>query len=139
MARISPFSRAYLRKRAAQKMEDACEIWHPTEVSFDRSTGVASLGKGTVLYSGPCRIWQTTPGDHVMIGDEQATVTQTYLSLPYDAYTPRHDDVVRVTKASDPELVGDYFQAIAASVSGGLRASRRFKVAVYKSGRKDSW
>lgn len=141
MVRISPFARAYLRRRTTEKMEDACQIWHPREnVSFDRTTGVATAFKGDLLYEGPCRIWQVTPGSPTLLGDEVITQAQTMLSLPFDApVQPRRDDVVYVTKATDPALQGFYFQAIASSFSGGLRASRRFQVSVMKNARKDTW
>jgi len=136
--RISPTSQAYIRKRATALMHDACTIYKPGKPVLDRNTGKTVTGPPTVKYTGPCRIWEVSAGQQMLMGDEQITLTQTYLSLPFDAPVPEEDDTVQILQADDTNLVGKTVSVISTVHGGGLRASRKLLVRVVES-EKDSW
>lgn len=138
MRKITSFSRSYLRRRATYRMEDECRIWKPGKPVIDPVTKKATREAGETKYEGPCRFWEVSAGSQVVIGEEQITMTQSYLSLPWDAPIPESDDVVKLTKSDDPDLVGRTVSIVSMVRGGGLRASRRFLVQVTDS-KRDSW
>jgi hypothetical protein len=138
MVGISKFGRSYVRKRATQRQDDACKIWKPGPVVVDKSTGKSSRSVLQVKYEGPCRFWEVTAGQQIVVGDEQITMTQAYLSLPYNAPIPEADDVVEITHSDDTDLIGRTVEVISAVRGGGLRASRRLMVKVRES-KKANW
>lgn len=138
MTQISPFAAAYVRKRTAERMVDECKIWKPGKVVLDRTTGQSVREILQTRYEGPCRFWEVTSGTQVVIGDQQYTSTQSYLSLPYNSPIPESDDVVQITKSVDVDLIGRTVRVISVVRGGGLRASRRFLVQVVDS-KKDTW
>lgn len=89
-------------------------------------------------YEGVCRFWEVQAGSPVVIGDQQVTVTQSYLSLPFDSYVPEQDDIVLITKSADHDLEGRTVQVVSTVRGGGLRASRKFQVRLVES-QKASW
>lgn len=136
--RISPFAGAYVRKRTTEHMVDSCKIWKPGAPVVDPVTGVATRPQSTIKYEGPCRFWEVPSGTQVIVGDQQITQAQTYLSLPYNSIIPESDDVVQITDSDDIDLVGRMVNVISVVRGGGLRASRRFLVQVVES-KKDTW
>lgn len=135
--RISPFAGSYVRKRTTERMVDACKIWKPGAVVID-ANGVASRAAGTTKYEGPCRFWEVPGGVQVIVGDEQITTANAFLSLPYNSIVPESDDVVQITASVDNDLVGRVVNVTGVIRGGGLRASRRFTVQVVSS-KKESW
>ena len=138
MTRISPFAAAYVRKRTTERMVDECRIWKPGKVVLDRTTGKTVREVLQVRYEGPCRFWEVTAGNQVVIGDQQYVSTQSYLSLPFNSPIPESDDVVQITKSDDIDLIGRTVRVISVVRGGGLRASRKFLVQVVDS-KKDTW
>lgn len=136
--RISPTTQAYIRKRATDLMHDTCIIYKPGKPVLDRNTGKTHTGPPLVKYTGPCRFWEVQAGQQMLMGDEQITITQTYLSLPFDAPVPEEDDTVEILACADASLVGMTVSVISVVRGGGLRASRKMLVRVVES-EKDSW
>lgn len=138
MVGISAFAASYVRKRTSERMVDECRIWKPGPVILDRTTGKTSRGEDILKYQGVCRFWEVTAGGAALLGDEQVTISQTYLSLPYNAVVPEQDDIVKITMSVDPDLVGRTVKVVSTVRGGGLRASRRFLVQVVES-QKPTW
>ena len=136
--RISPFAASYVRKRTTEHMVDACIIWTPGEIVVDPDTGQAQRAQGTIKYQGPCRFWEVNAGPQIVVGEEQITTAEAYLSLPYNSIVPESDDVVQITASVDEDLVGRMVNVLSVVRGGGLRASRRFRVQVVES-TKASW
>jgi hypothetical protein len=136
--RISPTAQAYIRKRATELMADQCRIFKPQKPVLDRSTGKTVTPAPIIKYEGPCRFWEVQSGGQVLIGDEQLTMSQTYLSLPFDAPVPESDDIVELTGSADSSLVGSTVQVISIVRGGGLRSSRKMLVRVVES-QKANW
>lgn len=136
--RISPFAASYVRKRTTEHMVDRCKIWKPGAPVVDPGTGVATRPVAEMKYDGPCRFWEVNAGQQIVVGDEQISMTQTYLSLPYDSIIPEADDVVQITECDDSDLVGRMVNVTGVVRGGGLRASRKFSVQVVES-KKATW
>lgn len=137
MIGISAFATHYLRTRTAERMEDACRIFSKGQITVNPDH-TASRGEDEVKYEGPCRVWEVTAGNQVVISDSQVVMSQTYLSLPYDAPVPESDDIVLITSSADPDLMGRTVSIVGVVRGGGLRASRKFTVRVVDS-QKASW
>lgn len=135
---ISPFAAAYVRKRTTEHMVDTCKIWKPGKPVRDPVTGVTKRAVETMKYEGPCRFWEVSAGSTVVVGDEKITMTQSYLSLPFNALIPESEDVVQITKSVDDDLVGRVVTIEGVVRGGGLRASRKFSVKVVES-KKATW
>jgi hypothetical protein len=135
--RISPFAASYVRRRTTEHMVDRCKVWKPGDIIVD-TDGNAHREVGTVKYEGPCRFWEVNAGQQIVVGDEQISMTQSYLSLPFDSVVPEQDDVVEITACVDSDLVGRMVNITGVVRGGGLRASRKFSVQVVES-KKASW
>jgi hypothetical protein len=136
--RVSPTAQAYIRRRASELMADECRIFKPQKPVLDRNTGKTVTPSPVTKYEGPCRYWEVQSGQQISVGDEQLTLTQSYLSLPYDAPVPESDDIVEITKSVDSTLQGTTVAVISITRGGGLRGSRKLLVRVVES-KKDSW
>lgn len=134
---VSRFAASYVRKRTTERMEDRCRIWKPGP-PVTGPDGKATRSVATVKYEGKCRIWEVSSGTQVLIGDEKLTMTQTYLSLPYNSVVPESDDVIKILACDDNDLVGRTVTVLSVVRGGGLRASRKFLVQVVES-RKATW
>lgn len=137
MIGMSDYATRYLRDRTAARMEDTCRIFTPGKMVVG-SDFKSRREPQTVKYEGPCRIWEVISGNQVVISDKQVVVSQTYLSLPYDAPVPESDDIVLITKSADPDLVGRTVSIVSVTRGGGLRASRKMLVRVVDS-KKATW
>lgn len=128
--RISPTARRYLTKRSSELMEDACRIYTPglTRVEYDPETRVATTITGETYYEGKCRLWEVPAGGRFDLGDIQYTMSQTWLSIPFDAPVPNTDQLVQMTMSVDPGLVGKILRITSVVHGGGLRGSRRMQV-----------
>lgn len=135
--RISPFAASYVRRRTSEHMVDACKIWRPGPPVVD-ANGVAKRAVAQLKYEGPCRFWEVNAGQQIIVGDEQITMTQAYLSLPYNSVVPESDDIVQITASDDNDLVGRTVNVLSVVRGGGLRASRKFLVQVIDS-KKATW
>ena len=135
--RVSPFAASYVRKRTSERMTDACKVWKPGKPVLD-SDGNASRPEETLKYEGPCRFWEVQSGQQIVVGDQQISMSQSYLSLPFDTVIPEVDDVVQITESVDSDLIGRVVNITGVVRGGGLRASRKFSVQVVTS-KKETW
>lgn len=128
--RISPTARRYLKKRSTHLMEDECRIYTPglTRVVYDPVTREATTVSGKEFYQGKCRLWEVPAGGKFDLGDLQYTMSQTWLSIPFDAPVPDTDQLVQMTKSVDEDLVGKILRITSVVHGGGLRGSRRMQV-----------
>lgn len=138
MVGISKFAASYVRRRTTERMDDTCRIWTPGKPVLNRNTGTSSRAAEETKYEGPCRFWEVPVSSQVILGEEQVVVTQTFLSLPFDAPVPESDDIIKITGSADPDLVGRTVSVISIMRGGGLRASRRFLVRLVDS-KKPTW
>lgn len=136
MIGISQFATDYLRSRSQDRMEDECRIFRQgaVEIGDDHT---ARRGTDIIRYEGRCRVWEVNTGNQVLISDVQVVVTQTFLSLPWDAPVPESDDIVKVIRSVDPDLEGRTLSVVSVSRGGGLRASRKILVRVVDSQRSN--
>lgn len=135
--RISPFAKSYLRRRATEQLWDACRIYKQGKMTVGDNFS-ARRSPAVIKYEGACRLWEVPASSQVVIGDSQLVVSQTYLSLPWDAPVPESDDIVLITKSDDPDLVGRTVSIVSVVRGGGLRGTRKFTVKVLDS-KKETW
>lgn len=135
---VSSFARDHIRQRATDLMNCRVRITRPGS-AYDPVTRRDSNTEGELLYEGPARVWEVPAGQQIVIGDDEVTVTSTYLSLPFWVYPlPEDDDLIVVIDSDDPDLTGRSLNVESTVRGGGLRASRRFQVTVSTS-KKTSW
>lgn len=116
-------------------MLDECRIYRQGKVVTDGFK--ARRETDLEIYEGPCRVWEVASSAQVVISDHQVVVSQTYLSLPWDAPVPESDDIVEITKSADTDLEGRTVQVVSVTRGGGLRASRRFTIRVVDDQREN--
>lgn len=111
-------------------MEDAVRITRPgpTKVVYDPITRKSTTVTGTQVYQGKARLWEVSAGGHQIIGDQEFRVSQTYLSIPWDAPIPEPEDRVQILLSVDPQLVGRSLLILSVTRGGGLRVSRKMSV-----------
>lgn len=135
---IGTYPRDHIRQRATDLMSAAVRISRPG-VEYDPVTRRDTSTEGDLIYEGPARIWEVPAGSQIVIGEEEVTVTSTYLSIPFWVQPlPESDDLIVVTQSDDEDLIGRSLDIISVVRGGGLRASRRFQVRVSAS-RKSTW
>ena len=135
---IGTYPRDHIRQRATDLMSAGVRISRPG-TTYDPVTRRDISTEGELLYEGPARIWEVPAGQQVVIGEEEITVTSTYLSIPFWVQPlPEHDDLIVVTDSDDEDLIGRSLDIISTVRGGGLRASRRFQVKISES-KKRSW
>jgi hypothetical protein len=114
-------------------MEDQCVVFTPGVMVNDPATHRSKRSNPVIKYQGKCRFWEVQAGSQSVIGDQQVVVTQSYLSLPYDAPVPESDDIVQIVQSADSDLVDRTVQVVSVVRGGGLRASRKFLVRLVDS------
>ena len=135
--RISPYARTYLRERATDLMNCSIIAANPLVV-YDPSTRRETAGAGEQIYDGPARVWQVPSSAQVVVGEDQVTITQTMLSVPWDTPSFALDTLILVTDADDPDLIGRSLNIESSVRGGGLRASRQFSVSISTS-KRETW
>ena len=140
---VSPYAQGYIQDRAMDLMTSTCRVYTPSTGintgTYDPVTGKVTATPGTIKYEGPCRLWEVPGGQTIVVGDQELSVTQTYLSMPYWVTPlPERDDVIQILTSDDPDLVGRSVSIVSTIRGGGLRASRRFQVQVADS-KKATW
>ena len=144
MLGISPFARSYIRRRATRLLLMTCKITRPggsSSVVYDPVTRKATRATGSkVVYEGNCRYWEVMAGSKTVVGEQELNVTQSWVSIPYDAKSPdgslaevEADDLITFTASPegediDPLLTGRTVNVVSIIFGGGLRASRRMQV-----------
>jgi hypothetical protein len=130
-AGISKRARAYVRRRATAGMLSTCQIERVGGVSWDGTTNLVTAGERTIIYEGPCRIWEVSGGGPFTVADDDNTILQTTnLSIPWDTEpVPEHnDEIVILSSQVDDQMVGKRYRIISSAKTGDLRATRRFVV-----------
>lgn len=127
MARISEFAKAYHRKRSTELMTHTCQIIRPgpSKVTYNNVTRVATSVNGTVIYSGACTAWEAPGGSPTIVSDDELIITQSWVSIPYNAASIEPGDVCMVTRPGEPNMTG---KVISVPHGGRLRGSTRFSV-----------
>ena len=130
---ISARALAYARSRAETTMNATCRIERVSKATFNQSTGRATAGTRTSVYEGPCRIWEITSQQPIMVGEEDIQMPTTQLSLPWDVSPlPQRKDQMEITAhPTDPEMVGQRFEIQSSVKAGDMRATRRFVMLGY--------
>lgn len=124
----------YLRDKATEVMTSECRIERVSLPSFDESSGTAVPGGRVTVYEGKCRIWETSQGGPIMIGEDDVVMQNTQLSIPWDVnpVPKRHDEVEITASQSDSAIVGRRFVIDSSAKAGELRPTRRFTVRGYE-------
>lgn len=131
---ISGYAINYVRDRATATMRYTCRIERVNPPVFDNVTGTATSGTRSLIYEGPCRVWEVAGGGAVVVGEDDIIMQSTQLSIPWSASpVPRKEDEVTITIApTDAEMVGKRFVIDSSAKAGELRATRRFAVRGYQ-------
>ena len=125
---VTQRSREYVRNRAQQHMEATVKVYKSGDVGFDPTTGISVFPDREPYYEGIARIWQVNEGDMVLSGEAQITQLTTNISIPWDAPSPRKDDiVVVVTNPPDTRLAGWVFHCVYVDGGGYIGGTRRMR------------
>ena len=129
---ISAEARQWVRNRATEVMEYTCRIERSgVPEGYDEDTLVYTAeGVATVIYEGPCRIWEVSNASSVVVGDTDLYQMTTNLSIPWDSpeVVKRYDQVTILTAPQDSQMVGKRYEVQTIAKAGELRATRRFEV-----------
>lgn len=98
------------RGAAERAMADTCVIRRPSgSGTTNPVTGVPSQTY-TTLYTGSCRMQQSSPGgQRVDVGEDSVLLQPFVLSVPIAVTGIRPGDQATVTTSLDPDLVGRVF------------------------------
>jgi hypothetical protein len=135
--RISSYAKTYIRERATELMNCTVLAYRPG-TEYDPVTRRNTSTLGVLVYDGPARVWEVPGAAQVVIGDEQLTISQSFLSVPWATPSFTLDTMILVTAADDDDLVGRSLNIESSVRGGGLRASRMFQVSISTS-KRDSW
>lgn len=125
---------AYVRDKATENMGYTCRIERVKKPSFDQTTGTATHGEKNTIYEGPCRVWELSGGGPVIIAEDEVTMQNTQLSIPWST-TPipdRNDEVQILSADDDDDMVGRRFVIDSSARAGEFRATRRFAIRGYQ-------
>lgn len=128
---ISKRARAYVRRRATVGMFTTCQIERVSEGNWNSNTNLVMAGARSIVYEGPCRIWEVSGGSSFVVADDEETLLQTTnLSIPWDVdpVPERNDEVVVLSSLVDDQMVGKRYRILSSAKAGDLRATRRFVV-----------
>lgn len=128
---FSPAELAGLRKMSRSAMPDRGVVTRGGgEPVFDPETGLMSPPAGTVIYRGPLRVKNASQADSTAIfGDQQITTVRHVGVLPYDAPDVHVNDVITVTRSSDPHIAKNAFR-VRAVPFGSYLVDRRLGLEV---------
>lgn len=129
---ITATARQWVRNRATAVMEYTCQIVRGgVPEGYDEDTLVYTAeGMATVVYEGPCRIWEVANASSFVVGDADIYQMTTNLSIPWDSpeVIKRYDEVTILTAPQDSQMVGKRYEIQTVAKAGELRATRRFEV-----------
>lgn len=131
MIGFSRKAKAYIRRRASgnQMLTDTCRITRPTGDSYLDANNDYVPVEGPVIYEGPCRLWESSSGMAVQIGDGELVVSSTFLSLPWDIFPiPSENDVCLITMSDDNDVIGRTVTLGGPARGGNLRATRKYQI-----------
>lgn len=135
---VSDYARRYVRDRAQAHMNCTIILSRHRDGLLDPTSGLYTADTGKVIYRGIARIWDSTTGAIINVGEADLVTTVTYCSVPFDAAMPRVDDLVRVvTSPSDDTLETRGFRVMNVDGGGLMRATRRMQITALAENR--SW
>lgn len=102
------------RPTATATQTGRCDISRPgTGPGTTDPDGVWHPPAPTSVYSGPCRITPRPATERVSVSGEQRVTTRDYaVAIEWDAADTREGDLVTVTEATDPRLVGKTLRVV---------------------------
>ena len=125
---ISQRSREYVRDRAQMHMGAIVTIYKSGDVGFDPANGLSVFPDRNSYYEGKARIWQVNEGDMVVSGEAQITQLTTNISIPWDAPSPKKDDIiVVVSNEPDTRLAENVFRVVYVDGGGYIGGTRRMR------------
>lgn len=99
-----------LRAQAESLMLDECTITRPGEPVTDPDTGVVSNGS-TPVYSGKCKVQsKDSATSSPEAGGHSFTVVSRQVHIPAESADVRDDDVITITAARTPQLIGKVYR-----------------------------
>lgn len=135
---VSGRSVAYVRDRIQSLMTCRVSIYDSGNRILNPDTGRVTTSLTNPWYTGKARIWESSTGATVMMGDAAVTLMQTNISIPIDSGMPKKDQIVVVHSApQDTDLEGRAFRVIAVDGGGQIGAARRMTVTAYTD--SDVW
>ena len=98
------------RVAAERLMLDECTITRPGEPVTDPDTGEVTNG-GTLVYAGPCKVQsKDSATSSPEAGGHSFTVVSRQVHIPAESADVRDGDVVTITAARTPQLVGKVYR-----------------------------
>lgn len=135
---VTNYARRYVRDRAEAHMNCSVTITRHNAGVLDQDTGLYTADTGKVIYRGIARIWDSSTGAIINVGDADLATTVVYCSIPYDSAVPRVDDTLTVTESpGDPALVDRAFRILFIDGGGLARATRKMQISAIAQNR--SW
>jgi hypothetical protein len=132
---VSPYARAYARAHATAHMYYTVRIERMSLGVFDQVGGGIVPAVKALIYTGPARIWTVTGPQVIAVGEDEMSMTQTNLSIPWDADpVPHRDDIATVVDYNphggfgDQALIGKTFRVLDVQYGGQMYATRRMSV-----------
>lgn len=96
---------------ATATMTGECVITRQSDDGTTNDDGTWTPGPSTTIYTGPCRVIARTTDERIkVVGEEQETYRRYQVSIRHDAPDIVVGDLVNVTLAVDPGLVGKQFR-----------------------------
>jgi hypothetical protein len=112
MALLIDIELTSMRSAATAALHDECVITRATEPVFDPIDGTYTPGTVTA-WSGPVQVRPMMQERQTAIGDIDTILDKYIATLPFDADGFAVNDVLTVTAATDPGLVGRSFRIYA--------------------------
>lgn len=84
--------RCAITRTVGEGSTDDDGVWHPPT--------------SEPVYSGPCRITAPSPSGVVVVGEQQTAVAVYEVAIEWDAAEVLEHDLITITHASDPGIVG---------------------------------
>lgn len=135
---VSDYARRYVRDRAQAHMNCTIILSRHRDGLLDPDSGLYTADTGKVIYRGKARIWDSTTGAIINVGEADLATTATYCSIPFDSEMPRVDDLIRVISAPvDGALESRGFRVMNVDGGGLIRATRRMQITALAENR--SW
>jgi hypothetical protein len=88
-------ARCTITRQAGQGSLDGDGVWHPPSI--------------VTVYTGPCRITAPSPTSVRPVGEQQVATAEYEITIRWDAAEVTEHDLVKVTEAKDPGIVGKEF------------------------------
>lgn len=120
-----------MRETSDSALPDTGTITRAGVGTFSTATGLLTAGASTTIYSGAMRVRPSsaTSTTDVSFGEQQVTLSQFVLTVPYDTDDVQPDDIVTVTASDDADLLARTLRVTAVPL-GSFMVSKRFPLEV---------